>query len=365
MKNFLSFYEKWRMRIQQQAETMTIAGSEHAIVVDAIQRLNKLNQDGKRLRGILVYIGYALAGQSKYEEADALAQAFEMFQTSILVHDDVFDHAESRRGRATLHVQFLNRFIEEQVKDVEYVNNAREIANSSAVCVGDYGLYMAEQILVDAYQNHPRFGKLLKFYHNMLMKTIQGETLDVQLPFIEKYGLWKQYGITENDLTDTILEIYHLKTSCYTIIGPLCSGMLLGGASQETMRQIEDVADDLGIAFQLQDDVLGVFGDATGKDVGSDISEFKQTMLYAYVRKDGGAPYEELLKYYGKKQLSELEVGRVKKIFRETGALDYVEKTAAKYYRQAMDKLEQIIGVSKVGRELLRGFILYLEDRKK
>lgn len=365
MENFLGFYEKCKKRIQQQAEGMKIVESEHAMVVDAVQRLYKLNQGGKRLRGILVYIGYALADESRYEEADALAQAFEMFQTSVLIHDDVFDHAESRRGNATLHVQFFERFIGGQLRDAEYVKNAREIANSSAVCIGDYGFYMADQILVEAYENHPRLGKLLKFYHDMLMKTIQGEALDVQLPFIEKYGLWEQYGMSENDLTDSILQIYHLKTSCYTIIGPLCSGMLLGGASWETMGQIEDLADDLGIAFQLQDDVLGVFGDDIGKDVGSDIAEFKQTILYAYIRKNGGAFYEDLLKYYGKEQLSEEEVGQVKSIFIETGALDYVEKTAEKYYRQAMDKLEQIEGISKVGRELLRGFILYLKDRKK
>ncbi|WP_455617465.1 polyprenyl synthetase family protein [Eisenbergiella sp.] len=364
-ENFISFYQRMRDRLQDWAEKKTeIKVYDNLLVREAVDKLTELNVGGKRLRGTLVYIGYYLVNDGDISAADALAQAYEMFQTSILVHDDVFDHADSRRGRTTLHVQYFDKFRKQKAIQEQVADSARELGNSAAVCIGDLGLYMAEQLLVKAYQKHPYFGRVLAYYHEMIMFTIQGELLDIQLPYIERYSLWESSGLDESDLEKLIKDIYHLKTSCYTMIGPICTGMLLGGAGDSLIAEMEDVADELGIAFQLQDDILGIFGKNTGKDVGSDISEYKQTLLYSYIRGKGGTDYQELMRFYGKEALSSEEKDYVCSLFRNSGALDYVENLIKKYYRDAADKLQLIQEIPQEKKQLLQEFILFLQNKE-
>lgn len=363
-ENFSKFYQRMCTRLQNWAEKkQEIKVYDNILISDAVDKLTELNTGGKRLRGTLVYIGYYLVNDGDITMADALAQAYEMFQTSILVHDDVFDHADTRRGRTTLHVQYCEKFRNQKAIQNDMTDYAGELGNSTAICIGDLGLYMAEQLLVNAYQKHPYLARVLSYYHEMLMLTIQGELLDLQLPYIERYSLWKAYGLNESDLEKTIKDIYHLKTSCYTMIGPICTGMLLGGAKDSLINEMEAVADDLGIAFQLQDDILGIFGKDTGKDIGSDISEFKQTLLYSYVRSRGGTDYQELMRFYGKGKLTTEEKEHVCEIFKKSGALAYVEKLIEEYYQSAVVKLGLIQEITQGKKQLMLEFIMYLQNQ--
>lgn len=364
MKNFIDFYQEAYGRLQKWEEReWNDGGVENPLLLEAMAKLKELNVGGKRLRGTLVYIGYHLVNDGDISEADALAQAYEMFQTAILVHDDVFDHAECRRDHRTLHTQYYQKFRKRDAL-AEEESAAADIGNSTAICLGDFGMYRAEQLLVNAYQNRSDLGRILSYYHSMIQKTIEGEILDLQLPYIEKFSLWDEFNIAKDTLEKMIKEIYHLKTSCYTMIGPVCSGMLLGGASDSLLEKMEAVADDLGIAFQLQDDVLGIYGENIGKDIGSDISEFKQTLLYSYVRAEEGRDYQKLMKYYGKENLTQDEIHCVRELLKDSGALAYVEKLIAKYYKRASDHLEHIEEISAEKRYLLQDFILYLSQRK-
>jgi len=198
----------------------------------------------------------------------------------------------------------------------------------------------------------------------MVIHTIEGEMLDVQLSYLERYGL--RYA--QNYPLDTLIyDIYHLKTSCYTTIGPLCSGMLLGGAPPELLRQMESVADDLGIAFQIQDDILGIYSDPQllGKSIGSDISEYKQTLLYSFVKNLGGFDYRQLRQYYGKPDITESELREVQDIFRRTGALAAAEEKVSELFAGENRKLHQIRDLSEENKDLVHGFIEHLRERKK
>lgn len=367
-KAFQDYYANIINRLQVFIEKFWEQKSyENIMVNEALAKLKELHAHGKRLRGMLVYIGYQMVYDDDIQAADALAAAFEMFQTAILIHDDVIDHADSRRNQKTIHVQYYEKFSGNgDFRDRQFEAVVKDMGNSLAICVGDIGLYMAEQILVDAYQRHERFGEILSYYHEMLIKTIQGEIIDVQLPCIERYGLWENEGLSNDELKTVITDIYHLKTSCYTIIGPLCSGMLLGGANGEQIEKMQAVGDKIGIAFQLQDDILGIFGNEqeTGKDVGSDISEFKQTFLYAYVREMGGCAYQELKQYYGKERLEISEVERVRQIFEKSGALAYTKQMINTLLQEAETMLADIDGISEMGKDLLRAFIFCLIKRK-
>lgn len=320
--------------------------------------LKEMNSGGKHLRGTLVYLGYRMMSEGPLDKADTLAEAYELFQTAILVHDDVIDHASVRRKMETIHTRYAREFAERgNLPDTNKV--MIDTGRSIAICLGDMGFYLVEEKLVNGYKDHPAFSSILSYYHRIVLKTIEGELLDVQLPCMERYQLWREDELSQISLEDFINDIYHLKTSYYTVIGPLCSGMLLGGASSDLLREMESIADDLGIAFQLQDDILGIYGEQkeVGKNIGADVSEYKQTLLYAYTKKVGGEAYERLCKYYGKPILTEEELRKVQDIFRECGALEYVEQKIDELFSSAKWKLEEANGITKEGKELFLSFM--------
>lgn len=168
-------------------------------------------------------------------------------------------------------------------------------------------------------------------------------------------------------LEQSVKEIYHLKTSCYSVIGPLRLGLLLGGADEASMRAMDRFGDELGIAYQIMDDILGIYSEADylGKDVGSDISEYKQTILYLYVRSQAPEYYEELSRYYGKRQVSVDELEEVRRIFRESGALDYARSVMDACFARAERKLSRMRFVGREEREILKGFISYCRTRNR
>lgn len=367
MRRFSELCQDAKNRIDRNINERNLYCNKNILISEGEEMLHMMGMGGKHLRGILVYIGYYMMGNNEIEEADALAAAFEIFQTAILVHDDVIDHAATRRGQETIHMQYFNRYTcykKEGKRD--FGKEIMEMGRSLAICLGDLGLYEAEQRLVDAYKEHPRFGELLTYYHKMIMNTIRGELLDVQLPCMERYELWDKDGIDMENLEEMILDIYHLKTSCYTVIGPLCCGMILGGAPLYLVNKMEEIADLLGIAFQLQDDILGIYGvqERTGKDVGSDISEYKQTLLYSYTKKHDAKLYQELREYYGKEEVTNIEVQRVGEIFQESGALDYVKGKIKDLFAEAVCKLNGIEEITEDRKAVLLEFISYIIDRK-
>ena len=143
--------------------------------------------------------------------------------------------------------------------------------------------------------------------------------------------------------------------------------MILGGADEKQMKALDRVAEDIGIAYQIMDDILGVFADPEklGKDVGSDITEFKQTILYMYVCTMKPEYEEELLQIYGKKRISDAELDEVQRIFRESGALSYAQEMLGDCFERAEKRLARIKGMSKEDKAILRGFITYCKGRRK
>jgi geranylgeranyl pyrophosphate synthase len=368
MASFDEFYKEVKMRIDRNLlERVQTSVSDNPMIATGESYLHAMQTGGKRLRGTLVYIGYQIVQDGSLDKADALAVAFELFQTAILVHDDIIDRAVSRRGQETIHMRYYHKYVaDEDGKKRPFNENLMDMGRSLALCLGDLGLYEAEQVLVDAYQKDSCFGKLLTYYHKIMMNTIKGEMVDVQLPNIEYYRLWDKEEVSANMLEKMILDIYHLKTSCYTVIGPLCCGMLLGGASELLIQKMEEIADLVGIAFQLQDDLLGIFGtpDEIGKDVGSDISEYKQTLLYSYTKEHGGKLYQELTKFYGRDQLTKEEILRVREIFEQSGAVSYVENKITELFEDAVRKLDEVAEIGEDRKVLLKEFISNLVGRK-
>lgn len=357
---FLQVYQQNKQRLNGKMEQYNAdIAAQHAdmpYVGRSVQEFTRMNRAGKFLRGALVNIGYSLLAGADAAPSDELALAFELFQTAILVHDDIIDHAKLRRGQPTIHEAYTAHWAE---RGIPASPLSEDTARSLALCTGDIGMYLAGLKITEAYADSPQLGAIMAYFHKVVLKTLCGEVIDVALPFSEQNRL--------NDTADiraSIMEIYRLKTAWYTLIGPLCLGAMLAGAEAAQITALEQFAEQLGIAFQIKDDILGVFGDAeTGKDVGSDVSEYKQTLLYAYVRQNG-SQFDSLQQYYGRTMRSEADLQTVQEIFRSTGALEFAEKTMHECFAAARAQLETMSFLHSEQKDALLGLELFIRLRK-
>ncbi len=363
---FRDFYNDSLRHLKRRAAAFNdrLLKEDHPLLTPFMEDFADLNTGGKMLRGMLVTLGYRLAGNEDIQRADALALAFELFQTGVLIHDDVIDNASLRRGKKTAHLREKERLEERDIRIDMEGGSPDSVGRSAAICLGDLGLYYANLELADKYGDDPNFASLITYFDKVILETIRGELLDVVLPFEMQDPSMSE---TEKDalLLRTVKDIYYLKTAHYTIIGPLGLGLRLGGADRKLITAMEKYGKDVGIAFQIMDDILGIYADeaALGKNVGSDISECKQTVLYQYVHTEQKDYLPELMKYYGKQDLTVADIEAVREIFRNSGALEYATDTMNHYYARARKTVSTLSSLPYEDRAILRGFIDYCSQR--
>lgn len=353
--NLLEFFIYYKSKLKEFETELkkinkTFIEKDNPIVIDAINKFINMNGDGKFLRGCLIDLGYKLNKNDDY--AKTLSLAYETFETSILIHDDIIDNAHLRRNKETIHETYKNEFKKYNVEN----DNTN---NSLALCIGDLGFFYTTELITKKYKNDKNLAKLLSYYNNIVIKTIKGEIIDVALPFIEKND--KKHTLHEED----IMEIYKLKTSWYTIVGPFVLGMILGNSKVKDIETFEKVLEPLGIAFQIKDDILGIYSskEILGKSVYSDIEEFKQTILYSYIKIKRNDLLDELLKYYGR-SINEEESKKVQQLFEESGALEYATNKMNGMFNEAYSNIKSM-DIKEYIKNILLGLILFLRLREK
>lgn len=353
--NLLEFFIYYKSKLKEfevelKKINKTFIEKDNPIVIEAINKFINMNGDGKFLRGCLIDLGYKLNKNDDY--AKTLSLAYETFETSILIHDDIIDNAHLRRNKETIHETYKNEFKKYNVEN----DNTN---NSLALCIGDLGFFYTTELITKKYKNDKNLAKLLSYYNNIVIKTIKGEIIDVALPFIEKND--KKHTLHEED----IMEIYKLKTSWYTIVGPFVLGMILGNSKVKDMEIFEKVLEPLGIAFQIKDDILGIYSskEILGKSVYSDIEEFKQTILYSYIKIKRNDLLDELLKYYGR-SINEEESKKVQQLFEESGALEYATNKMNGMFNEAYSNIKSM-DIKEYIKNILLGLILFLRLREK
>ena len=349
---FLSFYKETKElcdKFMKEEANKLLQTDDKEEVCEALDQLVRMNEGGKFLRGTLIALGYKAS--NKYDnDFLKLSSAMEIFQTSILIHDDIIDNDLLRRGKPTIPASYIEKY-----KDIKNKKELNSLANSMGICIGDLGFYIASQIIIDSYKENPNFSELISYYNQMVIRTCKGEILDVMLPFKEKH-------LQNQSTLEKIIEIYKLKTAWYSVVGPFCLGFILG-SGKET-KKIEEALISAGIAFQIKDDILGIFGSekTTGKSNISDAEEFKQTILYSYVL---DTEYKnELLKYYGKENINDEEVKTIREIFIKSGAKENAEKSMQELFDRSIRAIEEL-NINDESKDLLRGFITYLNYRSK
>lgn len=357
IKIFKDYYENVKEKLNKKLINFNkdIIDEENYLIKENLKLFSNLNSDGKLIRGTLVNLGYNLIKENNLDYSYDLALAFEVFQTSILIHDDIIDNATLRRGIKTINYNNYTKYYNITNKEEE----SKKISESLGICMGDIGLYYSNLIISKSYHNDSNLGNILTYFNEIVLKTIKGEILDVILPFLEKNN------IENGNLNDNIMTIYELKTAYYTIIGPLCLGMILAGTNDEQIKDIKEFGYNVGVAFQMQDDLLGIYSDdlVLGKNVGSDIEEFKQTILYSYV-KENKEYYDELIKIYGTK-VSDINIRKIRKIFEDSKAKEYTLKEIEKLYDKGINIIEKINWINEDKKKLLKGFVMFLKSRNK
>ena len=317
------------------------------IIEEAINEFIRMNSDGKYIRAFLIALGYHITNKTD-DNYLPLAVAYEIFQTAILIHDDFMDEALTRRTKETITVHYNKKY--------ELVENQQKnhLSNSLAICIGDLGFFYATRIISEEYKTNKNLANILSLYSKIQMNTVKGQLLDIELPFINKYKKL-------DNIMDNVLEIYKYKTAWYSIIGPYLLGRSI---TTNESSKITTALEKLGIAFQIKDDLLGIFQESSilGKD-SNDISEFKQTILYAYIKDNKKEYLEDLLKYYGKKALTINDIETVRQIMTESGAKEYAINKMQELFKKSKQQINKTV-IDKKLKDVLLGFIIYLELRE-
>lgn len=289
---------------------------------------------GKRLRARFCIAGWravAEAGHGAMEppaDVVAAASALEIFHAAALVHDDLIDNSDTRRGRPAAH-----RALEAHHAAARWAGDAAAFGRSGAILLGDLLVAWSDDLLEEglAGAEPPRAAAARREYATMRREVTIGQFLDVaeESAFVTEPG---------EHHADRALRVASLKSARYSIQQPLAIGGALAGADAAQLAALVGFGHPVGMAFQLRDDVLGVFGDEaiTGKPSGDDLREGKRTVLVAYMRErlDPGARriVDELL---GDPELDGDQVASLQRTIVETGALGRVERLIAAYAREA------------------------------
>ncbi|MDD6323227.1 MAG: polyprenyl synthetase family protein [Bacilli bacterium] len=359
MYEFLKYYfktkEKCELKMADYNDLFS-KGYSNKFLTESLSQFVSSNKGGKFLRATLIAMGYQI--KQKDDNFLPLAMALEIFQTSILIHDDIIDKADKRRGLDTIPIKYQKIYESPIKKQEQFEEKRKDLSDSMALCLGDLGFYLALQIITNNYQKNENLSKVLSYYNNVAIKTCEGEMVDVILPFYEEF-----YG-SEN-VEEHVMEIYKLKTAWYSVVGPYCMGAILGGLEEAKINALEDALLNLGIAFQIKDDLLGIFGDEKhiGKSTTSDVSEFKQTILYSHII---NTKYkDELLKYYGKENITQSEMEKVKKLFEQSGSKKYAQDYMEKLFKESFEAILKLDFLDIESKKLLLGFAQYLKERSK
>lgn len=300
-----------------------------------------VSDGGKRLRPEFLWCGW-LAGGGAAAGPDShavllVAAAVELLQACALVHDDIIDRSERRRGRPATH-----RAVAERHADAGLVGDPAHHGVSVALLLGDLALAWADDAFLSGATAVGRVDLAAPVWRAMRTEVLAGQLLDLAVTASGEVDPHAQ----ERDA----MVVNRFKTAAYTVERPLHLGAALAGAPAATVAALRSYGADVGVAFQLRDDLLGVFGDptVTGKPAGDDLAEGKRTVLLALARTalagDAADPADPAA-------LAELDAGigrpdadgrRLSELIAGTDAVEAVENRITGLVRSGLDALDRL-----------------------
>ena len=287
---------------------------------------------GKRLRARFCHAGWqavARFGDRRAEESAALwdvCAALEIFQSAALVHDDLIDNSDTRRGRPAAH-----RALESSHRESGWSGDAAAFGRSSAILLGDLLVAWSDDLLEEAIAPLPHAAAVRREYGRMRRDVTVGQFLD-----IAEESAWSLHATDSH--VERALRIVSLKSARYSIEQPLVLGAAIAAGSDDQLEALRRFGHPVGMAFQLRDDVLGVYGDSaiTGKPAGDDLREGKRTVLVALTRQTLDASARNLFdEMLGDPALTPQQIAFLQATISGSGALEQVERMIDEYAKEA------------------------------
>jgi geranylgeranyl diphosphate synthase, type I len=293
---------------------------------------------GKRLRAAFCYWGWRAAGGDDRAEIYGAAAALELLHASALVHDDVMDASDTRRGQPSVHRRFAARHAAGGWR-----GSAEAFGTATAILIGDLLLAWADQLFHASGLPPGALRRGQPVLDAMRAEVISGQYLDL-------LGQFDGDGTVES-----ALRVVRYKSAKYTVERPLHLGVALAGPDGPVREAFTRYGIPLGVAFQLRDDVLGVFGDPeqTGKPAGDDLREGKRTVLVALARERSSPAQRGLLdRRLGDRLLGDTGVREVRSVLTDTGALAECEQMIGSSVAEALAALEDAAVTEEAKRAL-------------
>jgi geranylgeranyl diphosphate synthase type I len=300
-KTLGEFIERQRPRLDEVSEDLdAVVQSAHAIL-----------SGGKRLRPAFAYWGWRAGGGTDSDIIVTAATSLELLQACALIHDDVMDGSDSRRGQPSVHRRFATLH-----RGSGWLGSADSFGAGAAILLGDLTLAWADELLFTSGLPVDSLVRAKPVYDRMRTELMAGQYLDL---------LEQARG---GGSVERALRVARYKAAKYTVEGPLHLGAAMADAKPGLLQVLSAYGLPLGEAFQLRDDLLGVFGDPdrTGKPAGDDLREGKRTVLIAFAHEHAtSGQRDDLRRYLGDPHLSGAGVSALRELITETGAHARVE----------------------------------------
>lgn len=340
-------------------------------LVPVVDYTQSLLQGGKRFRALFCYwawrsaLSQSLHQQSQTEVAESeaaiagIAASLEMFHAAALVHDDLLDQSDTRRGAPSIHKRFETLHDEKK-----WAGSPERFGVAGSVLVGDLMLGWSSEIFGNALLHSPTReieSACRDEFSLMRVEVMAGQYLDVL----------EENAAATRSLSEAVgraEKVILYKTAKYSIEAPLRIGAAFAGADQATLNSFTSFGIPLGIAFQLRDDILGVFGDpsVTGKPAGDDLREGKRTVLVALTKQSLAArstsmsdAFEELLT---SRDLETQQIEFMQQLIKESGALDKTERMINELADRSLEALDEA-SLDSEAKEVLRSLALKVINR--
>jgi len=314
-----------------------------------------LTNGGKRIRPFLVQTAFeAVGGDHSKGNIVRASLALELLHNGSLLHDDVIDKDETRRGKPAFHVRFRN-FYQQQIPDASF-EKANDFGEAMSIFAGDLCFpYAIECIINSGFPLEARL-QALQSFADAFREVIDGVIIEIG-------------DATLNSGTEeSYYHMVNLKTGAL-IRKAAEIGAILGEGTPSQKEALVAYCREIGTAFQIQDDILGIFGDPEklGKPVGGDIRENKQTILRIFAMKKGSEQQvNRLNELMGREDITEAQLKEVQEIFTTSGALKFAQqmiKVATQKANQVLETTEPPLETKP--KKLLIALAKYLEERKK
>jgi geranylgeranyl diphosphate synthase type I len=342
----VSFAEISRIRDEINNELAQFASSKKTLLEEMDSALSPVGQamesfileSGKRLRPLFAYLGFAGTGLKPSKEILRACTALELVHVCALIHDDVMDGSDTRRNKPSIHRGFESLHQEQQ-----YSGNPEKFGTSAAILLGDLALVWGDDLLRESGVDSETLYRALPIFNHMREELMAGQYLDVL-----------EGGLATRNLQRS-LKIARYKSGKYSIERPLHFGATLAQEGCALMQTYSDYGLPLGEAFQLRDDLLGVFGNPleTGKPAGDDLREGKRTVLIAMTYENINVVERQFLdSKLGKTQLTKEEIGELQEVITRSGAVERCENLINKLRDQALLALQTPLLEERIAQEL-------------